>query len=42
MSERLANIERMSADLADKETMTDDAEAEQLRVAITSLTQEGG
>jgi hypothetical protein len=42
MSERLATIERLSADLADKETMPDDAEAEQLRVAITSLTQEGG
>jgi hypothetical protein len=41
MSERLANIERLSADFADQEFHDTDAEAEQLRISIQSLTQEG-
>jgi hypothetical protein len=41
MSERLANIERLSADFADQEFHDTDAEAEQLRIDIQSLTQEG-
>ena len=41
MSERLANIERITADLADGELQSDDAEVEELRNAITSLTAEG-
>jgi len=41
MSERLANIERLSADLADDEFQMDSADAESLRVAIQSLAAEG-
>ena len=41
MSERLANIERLSADLADKEIDKDSADAEELRLAIQALTAEG-
>jgi hypothetical protein len=41
MSERLANIERLSADFADAQFHDTDAEAEQLRIDIQSLTQEG-
>jgi len=41
MSERLANIERLAADLSDKEILPDSADAEELRLAIRSLTAEG-
>jgi hypothetical protein len=41
MSERLAHIERLAADFSDKEFQPDDAEAEELRLAIQSLTAEG-
>jgi hypothetical protein len=40
MSERIANIERLSADLADNEVQLDSAEAEELRLAIQALHQE--
>jgi hypothetical protein len=40
MSERLANIERLAADLADNEILPDSAEAEELKIAIRSLMQE--
>ena len=40
MSERLANIERLSADLTDEEIETDSADAESLKIAIQSLTAE--
>lgn len=40
MSERLAHIERLSAELADDEIQPDSAEAEELRLAIQSLMQE--
>ena len=40
MSERLAHIERLAADLADDEIQSDSAEAEELRLAIASLMQE--
>lgn len=41
MSERLANIERLAADLSDQEILPDSADAEELKVAIQSLTAEG-
>ncbi len=41
MSEQLANIERLAADLSDKEIDPDSAEAEELRIAIRTLTAEG-
>ena len=41
MSERLANIERLSADLADDEFQMDSADAESLKVAIQRLAAEG-
>ena len=41
MSERLANIERLSQDIADGEIEMDSADAEALRLAIKGLTQEG-
>lgn len=41
MSERLATIERISADIADDKVPEDAAEAEQLRIAIQTMTQEG-
>lgn len=41
MSEQLANVERLSADLADKEIDPDSADAEELRLAIQTLTAEG-
>ena len=41
MSERLANIERLSADFADDELDMDGADAESLRLAIQSLVAEG-
>jgi hypothetical protein len=37
MSERLATIERISADIADDKTDTDSAEAEQLRLSIQAM-----
>jgi hypothetical protein len=40
MSERLANIERLAADLADDEVQQESAEAEELRLAIAALQQE--
>jgi hypothetical protein len=40
MSERLANVERLSQDLADGELQHDDPEAEELRLAIAGLSQE--
>jgi hypothetical protein len=40
MSERLANIERLSADLSDGEFETDSADAEELKLAIQALMQE--
>ena len=40
MSERLAHVERLAADMADDEIQSDSAEAEELRLAITSLMQE--
>lgn len=40
INERLATIERLSADLADGETEPDSAEAEQLRLAMQALEQE--
>src|SRR6185295_11217475 len=40
MSERIATIERLAADLADGETQPESAEVEQLRLAITALQQE--
>jgi hypothetical protein len=40
ISERLATIERLSADIADNEVMSDSAEVEQLRLAIQQLSQE--
>ena len=39
-SERLATVEMLSADLADEEITEDNAEAEQLRLAIQQLKQE--
>jgi hypothetical protein len=39
-SERLATIERLAADIADGETPPDNAEAEQLRLAIQALAKE--
>lgn len=41
MSERLANIERLAADMADGEFEDDSADAEALRNAIQALMQEG-
>lgn len=41
MSERLANIERLAADLSDEEIDKDSADAEELKIAIQSLTSEG-
>ena len=40
MSERLANIERLAADLADNEVQRDSAEQEELRLAIQAMQQE--
>lgn len=40
MSERIANVERLSADLADSEVPLESAEAEELRLAIQALQQE--
>ena len=40
MSERLANIERLAADYADDEFQEDSADAEELKLAIQSLSQE--
>jgi hypothetical protein len=40
MSERLAHIERLAADMADSEIQPDSAEAEELKLAIQSLMQE--
>jgi hypothetical protein len=40
MSERLAHIERLAADMADSEIQSDSAEAEELKLAIQSLMQE--
>jgi hypothetical protein len=40
MSERLANIERLAADLSDEEIDKDSADAEELKLAIQSLTAE--
>ena len=40
MSERLAHIERLSADLADNEIPRESAEAEELRLAIQAMQQE--
>jgi hypothetical protein len=40
MSERLANIERLAADLADDEVQQESAEAEELRLAIAAMQQE--
>ena len=41
MSEQLANIERLSADMADNEIEKDSADAEELRLAIKALTEQG-
>jgi len=41
MSERLAHIERLAADLSDREIEPDSADAEELKLAIRSLTAEG-
>lgn len=41
MSERLAHIERISSGIADNEIQMDSPEAEELRVAILGLQQEG-
>jgi hypothetical protein len=41
MSERLANVERLAADLADNEIQPDSADAEELKIAIQGLTAEG-
>ena len=41
MSERLANVERLSADLSDQEILPDSADAEELRLAIQGLMAEG-
>jgi hypothetical protein len=41
MSERLANIERLAGDLSDDEIQPDSADAESLKIAIQSLSQEG-
>ena len=41
MSEQLANIERLSADLSDREIEKTSADAEELRIAIQTLTTEG-
>ena len=41
MSERLALVERISADIADDKTEHDSAEAEQLRLAIEGLKADG-
>jgi hypothetical protein len=40
MSERLANIERLAADMADDEFQDDSADAEELKLAIQGLTGE--
>jgi hypothetical protein len=40
MSERLAHIERLAADLSDEEILPDSADAEELKLAIQSLTAE--
>jgi hypothetical protein len=40
MSERVANIERLASDLADREIEPDSADAEELKLAIRSLTAE--
>jgi hypothetical protein len=40
MSERLAHIERLAADMADEEIEHDSADAEELRLAIQSLASE--
>lgn len=40
MSEQLATIERLSADLADEKFQIEEAKAEELRLAIKSLTSE--
>lgn len=40
MSERLAHIERLAADLADNEIPQESAEAEELRLAIQAMQQE--
>lgn len=40
ISERLATIERLSADIADNEVQRDSAEAEQLRLALQALAEE--
>ena len=41
MSDKLAAIERLGADLADGESLPESAEAEQLRLAIQGLQQDG-
>ena len=41
MSEQLATIERLAADLADGETQHDNPQAEQLRLAIAGLQKDG-
>ena len=41
MSEQLANIERLAADISDQEIQADSADAESLRIAIRSLAAEG-
>jgi hypothetical protein len=41
MSERLANIERLAADFSDEEFESDSADAEELKLAIQSLSSEG-
>jgi hypothetical protein len=41
MSERLANIERLAADLSDEEIEPDSADAEELKLAIQTLSTEG-
>lgn len=40
ISERLATIERLSADIADDEVQSDSAEVEQLRLSLQQLSQE--
>jgi len=41
MSERVAHIERLASDLSDREIEPDSADAEELKLAIRSLTAEG-
>jgi hypothetical protein len=40
MSERLANVERLAADMSDNEFQPDSAEAESLKIALQTLMQE--